>query len=115
MGQNLRAFGSLCGQECRVLTMHHDIEGADMFPRIETAGGGIFAAIVAKLRSEHEVVHELLQRLDRATDTLIADPTEAHFNDAAAIFRKLEQVIRSHFGYEETELAEAIGFYLGQI
>ena len=29
--------------------------------------------------------------------------------------RKLEEVIRSHFGYEETELAEAIGYYLGGV
>lgn len=115
MAENLRGFGSLCGQECRILKFHHDIEGADMFPRIEAAGGGLFRAVVAKLRAEHEVVHELLIRLERAADTLVNDPTEAHFAQTADTFRKLEAVIRSHFGYEETELAEAIGYYLGQI
>ncbi len=115
MSENLRAFGSLCGQECRILMMHHDIEAADMFPRIEAAGSGLFAEIVAKLKAEHEVVHELLIRLDRAADALIADPTDENFGKAAAIFRHLESVIRSHFGYEETELAEAIGYYLGHI
>ena len=115
MGQNFRAFGSLCGQECKILTMHHDIEGADMFPRLEAAGGGVFADIVAKLRAEHEVVHELLVRLERAAMALMYDQTEETFADAAAIFRKLETVIRSHFKYEETELAEAIGYYLDGI
>jgi hypothetical protein len=115
MAQNLRGFGSICGQECRVLKFHHDIEGADMFPRIEAAGGGMFRQVVAKLKAEHEVVHELLMRLDAAADRLVQAPTEENFAEAAAIFRKLEAVIRSHFGYEETELAEAIGYYLGQI
>jgi len=115
MGENLRAFGSICGRECQVLKFHHDIEQADMLPRIEAAGGGMFREVVAKLRAEHEVVHELLVRLEAAADGLIAEPTEARFEEAAAVFRKLEEVIRSHFGYEETELAEAIGYYLGRI
>ncbi|WP_277620938.1 hypothetical protein [Pseudophaeobacter leonis] len=42
-------------------------------------------------------------------------PSDANFAQAATIFRKLEEVVRSHFGYEETELAEAIGYYLGSI
>lgn len=115
MAENFRAFGSLCGRECQVLKFHHDIEGTDMFPRIRAAGGGIFKNIIAKLLSEHEVVHELIVRLDRAADALIEDPSDANFAQVAATYRKLEEIVRSHFGYEETELAEAIGFYLGGI
>lgn len=115
MAENFRAFGSLCGRECQVLKFHHDIESADMFPRIEAAGGGRFREVVAKLKAEHEVVHELIIRLSRAADALAASPSEANFVAAANTFRKLEEVVRSHFGYEETELAEAIGYYLGSI
>jgi hypothetical protein len=115
MAENLRGFGSLCGRECQVLKFHHDIEGSNMFPRVEAAGGGKFREVVAKLKAEHEVVHELIIRLDRAADALIDDPSEANFAHAAATFRKLEEIVRSHFGYEETELAEAIGYYLGAI
>lgn len=115
MAENFRAFGSLCGQECRILTVHHDIEQASMFPKLEQAGDGMFAQIVAKLRAEHEVVHELLTRLERAAMALMYDQTEANFAEAAEVFRKLETVVRSHFKYEETELAEAIGFYLGGV
>lgn len=115
MAENFQAFGSLCGRECQILKFHHDIESTDMFPRIEAAGGGKFREIVAKLKSEHEVVHELIIRLGRAADALADDPSDANFTQAAAIFRKLEEVVRSHFGYEETELAEAIGYYLGSI
>lgn len=113
--ENLRVFGSLCGRECQVLKFHHDIEGSDMFPKIEAAGGTGFLGIVAKLKAEHEVVHELIIRLDRAADALIADPSEPNFEEAARTFRKLEEIIRSHFRYEETELAEVIGFHLGAI
>ncbi len=115
MAENFRAFGSLCGRECQVLKFHHDIESADMFPRIEAAGGGRFREVVAKLKAEHEVVHELIIRLSRAADALAEDPSEANFVQAGNTFRKLEEVVRSHFGYEETELAEAIGYYLGSI
>jgi iron-sulfur cluster repair protein YtfE (RIC family) len=115
MAENFQAFGSLCGHECQILKFHHDIESTDMFPRIEAAGGGKFREIVAKLKSEHEVVHELIIRLGRAADALTDDPSDANFAQAAATFRKLEEVVRSHFGYEETELAEAIGYYLGSI
>lgn len=115
MAENFRAFGSLCGRECHVLKFHHDIESADMFPRIEAAGGGKFREIVAKLKEEHEVVHELIIRLARAADALAETPSEANFIQAGNTFRKLEEVVRSHFGYEETELAEAIGYYLGSI
>lgn len=48
-------------------------------------------------------------------DALTNGPSEAHFTHAAATFRKLEEIVRSHFGYGETELAEAIGYYLGAI
>lgn len=115
MAENFRVFGTLCGRECQVLKFHHDIESADMFPRIEAAGGGMFREVVAKLMSEHEVVHELIVRVGRAADRLAEDPSEENFAQAAATFRKLEEVVRSHFGYEETELEEAIGYYLGAI
>jgi hypothetical protein len=115
MAENLRAFGNLCGHECMVLKFHHDIEGSEMFPRVEAAGGGIFREVVAKLLSEHQVVHELIIRLGRAANALMEDPKEANFVHAATTYRKLEEVVRSHFGYEEKELAEAIGYYLGSI
>lgn len=31
------------------------------------------------------------------------------YTEAGAVFRQVETVVRSHFGYEETQLEEAIG------
>lgn len=115
MSQNFRAFGTLCGQECQMLTFHHDIEQQSMFPRLEATGNTALQAVVARLRAEHEVVHELLNRLERAAMALMHDANEENFANAAAIFQQLKTVITSHFGYEEKEIEEAIGLYLDHI
>lgn len=115
MAQNFRAFGSLCGQECRVLTMHHDIEQHHMFPTLENSEVPGIVAVVARLRQEHEVVHELIKRLDQAADDLMQTGAEPEFAAAGAVFEKLLAVVQSHFKYEETELEAAIGLFVKQI
>ena len=111
MAQNLRVFGSLCGQECRMLSFHHDAEEHALFPELEAAGHAALSALVARLRQEHEVVHELLRRLEDAAATLVDSPTDENLTETGAVFLQLETVVRSHFGYEEAELEEAIGLY----
>ncbi len=110
--ENMRSFGSLCGRECKVLNFHHDAEEFSMFPQLEAQQVEGLTALVARLRAEHEVVHELLHRLERAAMALMFETSEERFVEAQAIFWKLEEVIRSHFGYEETQLEEAIGVFL---
>lgn len=115
MAQNFEAAGTLCGHQCRVLTMHHDIEEHAMFPALAAQGNAALGKVVDKLRSEHLVIHELLKRLGAAGQALSETPDAAHFEEAFEIFAKLRGAVLSHFGYEETELAEAIGVYLGGI
>jgi len=111
MAQNYRAFGTLCGQECRVLTFHHDAEENGLFPELETKAPEGIRAVVAKLREEHKVVHALIERLTEAAAALINDPTDANFAAASDAFETLETTVRSHFRYEEEELEEAIGLF----
>lgn len=115
LSQNFRLFGNLCGQECRMLQFHHDAEEAHMFPALEATAPEPIRRIVAKLRAEHEVVHELLDRLSEAAETLALTPSEAAFTEAHRLFDKFEAVVRSHFGYEETELKDALGVHVGHI
>jgi iron-sulfur cluster repair protein YtfE (RIC family) len=115
MAQNFRAFGSLCGRECKMLQFHHDAEEHHMFPELERKGTDAIRRLVARLREEHEIVHELLARLERASMALMFEPSESEFADAKAIFSRLVEVVRSHFGYEESELEEAIGLFLDAI
>lgn len=115
MAQNFKAFGSLCGQECQILSMHHNIEETSMFPGLERPEHEGLRNVIARLRQEHTIVHELLIRLERAAKALVQAPIEENFTNTAAIFSQLETVVRSHFRYEETELEEAIGVYLDAI
>ncbi len=112
MRKNFEVAGTLCGHQCRVLTMHHDIEEHSLFPSLSAQDNTALTAIVEKLKSEHLVIHELLVRLGAAGDALAASPNELHFEKAFDVFFTLRRAVVSHFGYEETELAEAIGMYL---
>ena len=109
MTQNFRAFGTICGQECRVLKMHHDIEEHSIFPELSARGSAEVRAVVDRLRAEHEVVHELIERLAAKADDLQGAPDAAQFEEAGAIFDRLVAVVRSHFGWEESVLDEALG------
>jgi iron-sulfur cluster repair protein YtfE (RIC family) len=115
MSQNYRLFGNICGQECRMLQFHHDAEEQHMFPALEANGTEDIRCMVAKLREEHLVVHELLDRLQEAAQALISAPTEGAFSTTTEVFDKLKAVVRSHFGYEETGLKDALGVHVGFI
>lgn len=106
--QNIRKFGSLCGRECKVLNFHHDAEQYSLFPELASKGNDALRAVIARLVDEHKVVHELLIRLERAAMALMFEVDAEKFNEARAVFRQLETVVQSHFGYEETQLEEAI-------
>lgn len=114
MAQNLRAFGNLCGQGCQMLMMHHNIEESHMFPEI-AAKAALFGPLVARLRAEHEVVHELLNRLATCAQALTQNPDPAGFDETRATFDALHRAIQSHFHYEETSLEEAIGVYVDRL
>ena len=111
MAQNFAAAGTLCGQQCWALTMHHNIEEQSIFPQLLARGSEPVRAIVDRLRAEHEVVHALLERLGAAADGLTEAPSSEQFAETRAIFDQLVAVVRSHFKFEETALAEALGVY----
>jgi len=108
---NMRVFGNLCGRECQMLNFHHNAEERQVFPALEQRGPVGLQKVVAKLREEHLVVHELIQRLEAAAAELMAAPSETQFQRTQAVFDVLERVIRSHFSYEETEIGDALGVY----
>jgi hypothetical protein len=111
MARNYRVFGTLCGRECHVLTIHHTIEDRQLFPVLAARGSTGLRAVVQRLQEEHLVVHELIERLEDAAMALMTAPGPDTFAEARETFRALERVVRSHFGYEETELEEALGYH----
>lgn len=110
MAVNMRRFGNLCGAACDMLAGHHMIEDQIMFPALDGRTGGL-NKVIARLRSEHLVIHELLVRMESAAAALIAAPGSAAASALRTDFNTLEAFVISHFGYEQTELEEALGYY----
>jgi iron-sulfur cluster repair protein YtfE (RIC family) len=107
---NMRQFGNLCGAACEMLTGHHMIEDQYVFPALHGHTQGL-NKVVERLRAEHLVIHELLVRLEAAANALISDAGAKTAKELRAEFRRLETFVTSHFGYEQSELEEALGFY----
>jgi len=107
---NYRRFGTLCGQHCQFVDIHHSIEDQAIFPAIAKQGEA-FARVAERLRAEHAVVHELLERLIVALDALARDPNAEHFLAARAVHQALDRVLLSHLGYEEEAIGDALGYF----
>lgn len=111
MTRNYRLFGAVCGEECQMLTFHHTAEDTQIFPQLEASGVSGLIRVVEQLRAEHEVVHALIDELRAGAEAILRDPGPAAFAQLRDTLGRMEAVLRSHFHYEETELAEALGYY----
>ena len=111
MAHNLRLFGTACGQECRALATHHGIEDQYLFPSLSHHASPALQAVLDRLAAEHLVLHDLIEALAAAADRLADAASPDAFPDCAKAFATLESAIRSHFGYEETQIGPALGFY----
>ena len=107
---NYRRFGNLCGQYCQIVNTHHSIEDYAIFPALAQQGGA-FKAIADRLKAEHVVVHELLERLIDALNAMVTEPTPERFADTRTVYQALERVLLSHLGYEEDAMGDALGYF----
>ncbi|GAA0390660.1 hypothetical protein Acor_47430 [Acrocarpospora corrugata] len=105
MRQNYWTLGSFCASYCRILTAHHSIEDAHMFPALATADASL-VPVVERLEQEHEVVADILTGLDAALVAMIEDP--AGLNAVRDQVDLLSEVLLSHLAYEEEELVEPL-------
>ena len=111
MHDNMRRFGTLCGRECAALTFHHDAEESMVFPHLSAHGSEGLRKVVEQLMEEHRHVHALLIELDANAVTLCEKPGSETFSALKGTFEKLHRLVVSHFGYEETELRDALGYH----
>jgi hypothetical protein len=108
-------LGGYCQAYCSRLTGHHTLESDAMFPHLRREDAGL-APVVERLDAEHEVIHDLLERVDAALVHLVRNPGD-HGPLTAAI-DLLSDTASSHFAYEERELIAPLsrfGFYPGQL
>jgi alkanesulfonate monooxygenase SsuD/methylene tetrahydromethanopterin reductase-like flavin-dependent oxidoreductase (luciferase family) len=99
--QNNWTLGAYCEQYCRIVTGHHTLEDASMFPHLRRVAGA--APIVDRLQEEHEVIADLLDHLDRALVALVADE-EAGTDRLQEVLDLVTDALLSHLSYEEREL-----------
>ena len=83
-----------------------------IFPQLEQQNIKALSRVVDRLKQEHLIVHELITRLETTSQELVQNPGEQNLAKTKATFEQLHNVVISHFGYEETELREALGRFV---
>ncbi len=115
MRQNDWTLGAYCASYCRVVTGHHSLEDAEVFPHLKRADPGL-APVIDRLHEEHLVIHEVLEEVDAALVAFVADSSD--FSALEDALNLLSDTLLSHLAYEEQQIVEPLarlGFYAGQI
>ena len=100
--QNHPGLGGLCSGFCELLTIHHTMEDHKAFPGLAVAHPGL-SPVLKQLYDEHEVVAELIMKMDAA---LAATP--AAVTQIKAISQILAEQLLSHLDYEESQLVKVL-------
>jgi hemerythrin-like domain-containing protein len=113
--QNSWTLGAYCESYCRVVTQHHSIEDAAVFPHLRTAEPGL-GPVLDRLSEEHRLIHQVIDAVDRALTGYISHPDD--LTGLQDVTDLLTDTLLSHLAYEERELIEPLaryGFYDQQI
>jgi len=103
--QNDWTLGAFCARYCGVVTMHHGVEDASMFPHLARREPQL-KPVIDRLTEEHLVIHDAIQEVDRALTDHMTKP-ENHDAIQSAI-DYLTDALLSHLAYEERELVEPL-------
>ena len=111
MRQNNWTVGAYCQSYCRVVTQHHSLEDAAVFPCLRGRDDSL-GPVLDRLQDEHRVVYRVLDAVDRALVNYISESGDAaELAEAADL---LTDTLLSHLAYEERELIDPLaryGFY----
>jgi hemerythrin-like domain-containing protein len=113
--QNDWTLGAYCASYCRVVAEHHSGEDRAIFPHLRRADSGL-VPVIDRLQEEHNVIHDVLDAVDRALVGFVAEPED--FSGLQQAIGTLTDALLSHLSYEEQQIIEPIaryGFYAGQI
>jgi hypothetical protein len=98
-------LGAYCQTYCRVVTTHHTFEDIGMLPALRDADPRL-GPVIDRLAEEHGLIHEVIERVDRALVAFVADPGRAE--DVREAVNVLTDALLSHLSYEERELVEPL-------
>ena len=118
--QNHWTLGSFCASYCRIVTIHHTVEDAHLFPNLD--GGTLAGAGVATAgRRTHQVIAEVLDRFDRTLVDLVYEeqgrqlPARSGTAEVGELADELSALLLSHLAYEEDELVAGLARMPGPI
>ena len=63
--QNDWTLGAICARYCAVVTQHHGVEDATVFPHLARREPQL-KPVIERLTEEHLVIHDAIQEVDRA-------------------------------------------------
>jgi iron-sulfur cluster repair protein YtfE (RIC family) len=110
--QNDWTLGAYCESYCRVVTGHHTLEDTGIFPHLRASDPDV-RPVLDRLEEEHEVIHDVLEEVDRALVALVAGEPGA-LDGLRSVVDLLTDTLLSHLAYEERELLHPLarhGFY----
>jgi len=105
MRQHSWSLGAYCQSYCRLLTGHHSLEDVAMLPHLRRVQPDL-GPVIDRLEAEHQVVHEVLEELDRALVRFVSDP--ARGPELQQSVDLLTDTLLSHLSYEEHQLVEPL-------
>ena len=82
--QNNWTLGVYCATYCRVVTGHHTLEDRSVFPHLKGQDPDL-DPVIDRLAAEHEVIADLLERIDKALVALVESQPEAMKEVRAAV------------------------------
>ncbi|GAB3953360.1 hypothetical protein GCM10029976_093390 [Kribbella albertanoniae] len=105
MRQNNWTLGTYCESYCRLVTTHHSLEDASMFPQLRRADPAL-VPVVDRLQEEHLIIHDVLEGVDKALVALVDGSGD--IDGLRAAVDLLDDTLLSHLSYEERELVEPL-------
>ncbi len=102
MRQNQWTLGAYCESYCRVVTGHHTLEDVSIFPHLRWTDPDA-RPVIDRLEEEHEVIHDVLDDVDRALVALVSEE-EGALERLQQVVDLLTDTLLSHLAYEEREL-----------
>jgi alkanesulfonate monooxygenase SsuD/methylene tetrahydromethanopterin reductase-like flavin-dependent oxidoreductase (luciferase family) len=110
--QNNWTLGTFCETYCRTVTHHHTLEDRSIFPHLRASDPAL-EAVIERLEQEHEVIAELLERVDQALVALVGSAGDG-IERVTQAMDELAAALLAHFTYEEEQLTGPLdrhGFY----
>jgi hypothetical protein len=105
MRQNNWTLGTYCESYCRLVTTHHSLEDASLFPHLRRADPEL-VPVVDQLQEEHKIIHDVLEGVDKALVALVDG--SGSIDGLRAAVDLLDDTLLSHLSYEERELVEPL-------